>query len=830
MNILRRAVTPPSKRSAVVGPVQTYAYRGIGQPQYADWGAESAIKQAYLVNTVVYACTRVLAETVASLPFRAGKDINKPTQFRPDAPLARLLGPPPGGPNPDTSASSLMANYVGQRVVTGRYGAEIEWSGKPGKSQVVALWPLVAQYLNPVPASKGTYYFERFEYLINSQPKSLSREQCYYDWQPSLADWRQAESPLQAARLDVSVAVMQDIYDKAFLQNDAKPAHMVVHKYFAKDQERDNWREQFSARFQGPENAGQTLFAEIEDGDVKSAIDVITLGMSQTDADFFRRYEQKIRSICWAMGVPLSKLDASGRTFANAAQEDKAWWQSTILPLLTKLQESINMRLAPLVGNEVGWFDLSAVEALQPVRKSAPADPLKAYQLGIANKNEVRAIAFALDATDGGDEFYVPPAIPAPAAPVAAIAPAPDPKALPVADAPAEPVVDAGRSATKNEPVEGQRAFSPPTRVSRAPEVCSPEGATSTAPALLPARTDASERGTSGRLQPSSRKSSGVSVAVRAAGESPSVGEDDSVAETPPAALPIDQALQREKMWRSIDKQMESLESIWERRFRSLFREQEKATIDRLEGKRGRQALRAVTDSPDNGKFDASSVFHVEGWESATADAAQVLYETVVASSASRMIDKFDVAFSIEAQYVQEFILARANKLAGQVTDTTYRAIQDQLLQGLVEGEGIDKLAKRIRTVFSDASKARAMMIARTEVVSATNASTHLVGMSYPDDVVGGFEWIAQVDHRTRLHHREADGQIVPKGHSFKVGEFTMRFPGDPSAPASEIIACRCTLSAVTPDDMPRSASSKQYRSVDEVTRELIAIATGVAA
>jgi HK97 family phage portal protein len=775
------------ERAAIVGPVQTYAYRGVGQPQYADWGAEGAIKQAYLTNTVVYACVRTIAETIASLPFRAGRDPLQPQKFSPDAPLARLLGPPPGGPNPDTSPSSFMANYVAQRLVTGRYGAEIEWSGKPGASQVVALWPLVAQYLNPIPSSSGSQYFSGFEYLINSVPKKLSPERCYYDWQPSLGDWRQPESPLQAARLDISVAVMQDIYDKAFLQNDAKPAHMVVHAAFAEQAEEDAWREQFEATYGGPQNAGKTAFTPVADGEAKGALEVITLGMSQVDADFFRRYEQKVKGICIALGVPMSKLDASGRTFDNAAQEDKAFYMNTILPLVTKIQESINIRLAPLVGREVGWFELDGIEALQEPLKFQQVSPIDAYKERLITQNEARR-AFGLDATDGGDDFAEkpePPAIPA----------VPDPAALPAATDTVP--------APKDEPVVASaRVLSPPV-VSRAIEDFQPQGTDSTrSPAPLPALSNAGGE---------------------EHGDDPA---DPSSAVKPPLAS-VDHAIRREQQWRSVDKQLVSMESIWERRFRTLFAEQERKTIERFEGKRGRQALRAVTDNPVNGSFDAATVYDVEGWQQVTASESGLLYEAVVAQSAGRMIDRFGIDFNIEAPYIQDFILQRANQLAGQVTNTTYRAIQEQLLEGVIEGEGIDQLATRIRAVFSEASKNRATTIARTEVISASNASTHLVGMEYPDDVVAGFEWLSAHDSRVREHHRTADGQQRRKGEAFNVGHITMRFPGDPSGGASEVINCRCTITALLPEDFEqRSTQAAMYRRVDEVERELVLLAT----
>jgi hypothetical protein len=53
--------------------------------------------------------------------------------------------------------------------------------------------------------------------------------------------------------------------------------------------------------------------------------------------------------------------------------------------------------------------------------------------------------------------------------------------------------------------------------------------------------------------------------------------------------------------------------------------------------------------------------------------------------------------------------------------------------------------------------------------------------------------WIAAHDGRTRSSHRAMDGQKRLWGHVFTSGDgYSLRYPGDPNAPRSEIIRCRC--------------------------------------
>ncbi len=53
----------------------------------------------------------------------------------------------------------------------------------------------------------------------------------------------------------------------------------------------------------------------------------------------------------------------------------------------------------------------------------------------------------------------------------------------------------------------------------------------------------------------------------------------------------------------------------------------------------------------------------------------------------------------------------------------------------------------------------------------------------------------------TRPTHRAADGQRVPVDGLFRVGESLMDRPGDPSAPANEVISCRCSMLLLKPGE-----------------------------
>ena len=57
-------------------------------------------------------------------------------------------------------------------------------------------------------------------------------------------------------------------------------------------------------------------------------------------------------------------------------------------------------------------------------------------------------------------------------------------------------------------------------------------------------------------------------------------------------------------------------------------------------------------------------------------------------------------------------------------------------------------------------------------------------------------EWHTNIDGRERTSHRDADGQTVQVNKPFIVGGSELMMPLDPSAPAKEVVSCRCRMTA----------------------------------
>lgn len=123
------------------------------------------------------------------------------------------------------------------------------------------------------------------------------------------------------------------------------------------------------------------------------------------------------------------------------------------------------------------------------------------------------------------------------------------------------------------------------------------------------------------------------------------------------------------------------------------------------------------------------------------------------------------------------------------------KLMASQLAQGVLLGESIPKMARRVQRV-TGSNYATAVRTARTTVTGAENAGrVHSYKRAKDMGIKLQKEWLATLDGRTRHSHRQLDGQKIPNedGAKFDNG---CRYPGDPQGRYDEICNCRCTLVA----------------------------------
>lgn len=246
--------------------------------------------------------------------------------------------------------------------------------------------------------------------------------------------------------------------------------------------------------------------------------------------------------------------------------------------------------------------------------------------------------------------------------------------------------------------------------------------------------------------------------------------------------------------WRQFIAQVTDKEEQVKETAQTIFKEQEKLVLERLEDRmkawRKRLGIKATASQVVPTLEELSKMWLV----------LEQLLREVYIEQGNSVMDFLGVGGNIDitTEFASRYLVEYGGTLIKGINETTREALMKTLSEGFDQGESVAKLSKRVRDVFDQADKNRAELIARTETIKATNAAT--VEAYRQSQVVVGKEWLTERDNRTCPFCQELDGKVVAlnanyfnKGDSLTVGGQTLNFNftdvGEPPAHGN----CRCT-------------------------------------
>ena len=150
--------------------------------------------------------------------------------------------------------------------------------------------------------------------------------------------------------------------------------------------------------------------------------------------------------------------------------------------------------------------------------------------------------------------------------------------------------------------------------------------------------------------------------------------------------------------------------------------------------------------------------------------------------------------------------------------------ILNSITQGIIQGEGIDKIAKRLINDLVTQNWNRMKTFVRTAITGAQNAGRQKqMEDAEKEGITGKKHWLATLDNRTRDTHQELDGQEVPIKEPFRVkvkGKWEeIMCPGDPNALPCLVYNCRCTMFEVY-DGIQRKSVRRAYEEDEKGNRK----------
>ncbi len=318
-----------------------------------DYGALAA--EGFAKNPVAYRCVRMIAEAAAAVPLAVFHDGRRSD----DHPLARLLA----RPNPEQGGPDLMEQFFGHLQVAGN--GYLEAAG----DQPEELYALRPDRMAVVPGPRG--WPAAYDYQAGGRTARIARDAD--GWLPVLhlklfnpTSDHYGASPLEAAAFAIDVHNASGAWNKALLDNAARPSGALV--YGGRDGDRlseeqfERLKAELAGAHAGADNAGRPLLLE-------GGLEWKPMSLTPADLDFVEGKHAAAREIALAFGVPPQLLGIPGdNTYANYREANGAFWRHTVAPLAERAARALTAWLGVKFPGARVACDLDAVPALSAER------------------------------------------------------------------------------------------------------------------------------------------------------------------------------------------------------------------------------------------------------------------------------------------------------------------------------------------------------------------------------------------------------------------------------------------------------------------------------
>lgn len=358
-------VRPPEHKASAAQTLVAMSL--VGRPQWTprDYGALA--REGFARNPVAYRCIRMIAEAAASVPLNVFADGQRAAG---DHPLQRLLN----HPNTEQSGADLLESFFGALQTAGNAYLEAAGEGEGPPGELYALRP---DRMQVIPGPRG--WPEAWQYQVNGKSVRIVRQAD--GWPPVLhlklynpTDDHYGFSPLQAAAQAVDVHNASGAWNKALLDNAARPSGALIYANAASsdrmtEAQFDRLKAELEQVHTGAQAAGRPLLLE-------GGLEWRPMSLSPAEMDFIEGKHVAAREIALAFGVPPQLLGIPGDATYNTYREAQAaFWRQTVVPLADKAARAFTGWLGPRFPDAGGGpariaVDLDAIPALAVEREA----------------------------------------------------------------------------------------------------------------------------------------------------------------------------------------------------------------------------------------------------------------------------------------------------------------------------------------------------------------------------------------------------------------------------------------------------------------------------
>ncbi|MBK8008457.1 MAG: phage portal protein [Rhizobiales bacterium] len=349
-----------------------------GRPRWTPRDYSALAREGYAKNPVAFRSVRMIAEAAANVPLLLYEGAREHDEH----PLLALLS----RPNPRQIGADLIEQLAGYLLVSGNAYLERVCV----LDDVRELHALRPDRMKVIPGAEG--WAEAYEYqaggsAVRFAMSGLPAPILHLTLFNPLDD-HYGMSPLEAAQASLDVHNAASAWNKALLDNAARPSGALVYSAAGgnlSDEQFERLKAELETHYQGAANAGRPLLLE-------GGLDWKGLSLSPKDMDFVEAKNIAAREIALSFGVPPMLLGIPGdNTYSNYAEANRAFYRQTVVPLIARIATALGHWLGESFGGDLRIVpDLDEVPALVIEREALWA---RIGAAGFLTDDEKRAAA-----------------------------------------------------------------------------------------------------------------------------------------------------------------------------------------------------------------------------------------------------------------------------------------------------------------------------------------------------------------------------------------------------------------------------------------------------
>jgi len=346
---------PPERKTAASGFI---AFHAQGEAHWTRRDYATLAREGFMRNPIVHRSVRLIAETASAIPWLLYEGVAEIEAH----PLIDLLE----RPNQRQAGATFFEALYGHLLLAGNAYVELVDAGsgvrelhllRPDRVSVAmdaSGWPSALQH------REGSA--RRSVPLGLAEGGGAAHLTLFHP-----LDDHYGFPPLEAALISLDLAHAAGRWNKALLDNSARPSGALV--YAPKeggnltDEQFERLKTELEEGYTGAAKAGRPLLLE-------GGLDWKAMGLTPKDMDFVEARNAASRDIALAFGVPPMMLGIPGdNTYSNYQEANRSFYRLTVLPLVARVAGEFSAWLAPVFGERLRLsFDTDQVEGLAAER------------------------------------------------------------------------------------------------------------------------------------------------------------------------------------------------------------------------------------------------------------------------------------------------------------------------------------------------------------------------------------------------------------------------------------------------------------------------------